>query len=100
MPDFVTNEEARAMLKAVCRQHGTVKAFAERLGIAPCTISLMRSGLRRVNETVAGALGLRAVQGFVRVTHANDLHATKDGATRLCSSNIKVAHDVCEYPNG
>ena len=68
MPDiFVTNDEARALLRVYCRDHGAIKALADAVDTAPCNISQMLSGYRFVSTAVATKLGLRAVKGFVRI---------------------------------
>jgi hypothetical protein len=63
---FITNEEARALLKARCATHGSILALAKEINAPPCTISLMRSGKRLVSKGVGRALGLKAVRGFVQ----------------------------------
>ena len=71
MPDlFITNEEARVLLKVICREHGSIKALAHRLSISRCSISLMLSGTRPIGGAVASVLGLQSVRGFVKVKRA------------------------------
>ena len=67
---FITNEEARALLKARCRVYGSIRALATQTGTAPCSISSMISGDRLVSRAIGDALGLRAVRGFVRTESA------------------------------
>jgi hypothetical protein len=63
---FITNDQARALLKARCAVHGSIRALAAQTGTAPCSISTMLAGNRPVSKAVAQALGLKAVKGFVK----------------------------------
>jgi hypothetical protein len=67
MPDvFITEEDARMLLEVICRSRSRTE-LAARTRLTPAMISLMRHGQRRINAAVAAELGLRPVQGFVKL---------------------------------
>lgn len=68
MPDrFVTDDEARALLKALCRERGSSKALAAELDVTPSYISQVVRGRAPVGAKIAPWLGLCPVRGFVRI---------------------------------
>lgn len=64
-PAFITEEEARAMLTALCRQYGAARKLARHTNLYPSHISNMLAGRTTINRQVAEILGLVPVTGFI-----------------------------------
>lgn len=64
---LITDDQALALLRARCYPRGGATALAERAGVSRCSISLMLNGRRRIGPRLAACLGLKPVQGFVRI---------------------------------
>lgn len=68
MPEpLLTDDDVRAMLREACPPRGGIRAFAAKIGVSPCYLSLMISGHRGISDRMAEKLGLRVVRGFERV---------------------------------
>lgn len=70
---FITEDEAMALLRDRCRSRGGAATLAERAGVSRCSISLMLSGRRRIGPRLAACLDLRPVRGFIAAKRSNDL---------------------------
>jgi hypothetical protein len=72
---FITNEEARDLLRVYIRERGrgAVKALAAEVGLSRCFVSTMLSGPQPISPLIAVRLGLRAVRGFVRADVREEL---------------------------